>query len=134
MNISKDKIGHLKEVFREQQSVVAVYIYGSRLRAYSNVKSDLDLAVVVDDFNKIDYQDLYLKINQIFKELEIDLRIVTPTSSPTYLLQILKTGECVYQRDQVERVNFETKALKDFYDSKHIRDIYDHYLRQSFIK
>lgn len=134
MNISKDKIGHLKEVFREQQSVVAVYIYGSRLRAYSNVKSDLDLAVVVDDFNKIDYKDLYLKINQIFKELEIDLRIVTPTSSPTYLLQILKTGECVYQRDQVERVNFETKALKDFYDSKHIRDIYDHYLRQSFIK
>lgn len=134
MNISKDKIRHLKEVFREQQSVVAVYVYGSRLRAYSNVKSDLDLAVVVDDFNKIDYKDLYLKINQIFKELEIDLRIVTPTSSPTYLLQILKTGECVYQKGQVERVNFETKALKDFYDSKHIRDIYDHYLRQSFIK
>lgn len=134
MNISKEKIGQLEKIFIKQQNVVAAYVYGSRIKGYANVKSDLDLAIVVDDVDRINYQDLYLKINQIFSKLEIDLRIVTSSSSPIYLLQILKSGKCIYQRDELEKVNFETKALKDFYDSQHIRDIYDHYLKQSFIR
>ena len=134
MNISKDKLGQLRNMFKKQQNVVAVYVYGSRLKGYSTAKSDLDLAVVVDDVDKINYQSLYLKINQLFKKIEIDLRIVTAKSSPTYLFQVLKSGQCVYQRDEIEKVQFETKALKDFYDSQHLRDIYDRYLRQAFIE
>ncbi len=134
MNISKDKLGQLRNMFKKQQNVVAVYVYGSRLKGYNTAKSDLDLAVVVDDVDKINYQSLYLKINQLFKKIEIDLRIVTAKSSPTYLFQVLKSGQCVYQRDEIEKVQFETKALKDFYDSQHLRDIYDRYLRQAFIE
>ena len=123
---------NLKELFKTYPSILVVYFYGSGVTGYTNKQSDLDLAVVVDDPTAIDYGDLYLKINQIIKNQEVDLRIVTLTNTPTYLFQVLKNSQRIYQRDELERVNLESQILRDFYDTQHIRDIYDSYLKQAF--
>lgn len=108
------------------------YFYGSQITGYTNKKSDLDLAVITDNANSIKYGDLYLKVSQIIKEKEVDLRIVTLKETPTYLFQVLKNGQTVYQRDELEKVKFESKVLRNFYDTQHLRDIYNSYLKQAF--
>lgn len=122
----------LKKIFSTYPSILAAYFYGSQITGYTNKKSDLDLAVITDDANSIKYGDLYLKMSQIIKGREVDLRIITSEESPTYLFQVLKNGQTVYQRDELEKVKFESKVLRDFYDTQHIRDIYDSYLKQAF--
>lgn len=110
---------------------MAVYFYGSRVKGYSAKDSDLDIAVVVDDIQSINYDKFYLQISKIIQHIELDLRVVTPKSDPTYLFEMI-TGKYLYQKSEKDRINFETKVLKNFYDGKHIRDIYYYYLKQSF--
>lgn len=122
----------LKKLFSTYPSILVAYFYGSQVTGYTNKQSDLDLAVIVDNADIIKYGELYLKVHQIIKEKEVDLRIVASRGTPTYLFQILKNGQAIYQREELERVRFESKVLRDFYDTQHIRDIYDSYLKQAF--
>ena len=122
----------LKELFNTYPSIIMVYFYGSRVTGYTNKQSDFDLAVVVDEPVVIDYSKLYLKINEIIKNKEVDLRIISLESSPTYLFQVLKNSQRIYQRKELERIRLESQILRDFYDSQHIRDIYDSYLKKAF--
>lgn len=122
----------LKKIFSTYPSILAAYFYGSGVTGYTNKKSDLDLAVITDDADRIKYGDLYLKVSQIIKDREVDLRIVTLKETSTYLFQVLKNGQTVYQRNELETVKFESEVLRDFYDTQHIRDIYDSYLKQAF--
>lgn len=124
--------GKLKELFKTYPQIIAAYFYGSQVAGYASRKSDLDLALISDDSVTMDYGDLYLKINKILKDREIDLRIVNKNSSPLYLFQLFKKGLRVYQRDELDRVKFEAAALINFYDSQHLRDIYKSYLKGAF--
>lgn len=130
--MAKNQQNKLEKLFKGYPSILAAYFYGSQVTGYTSKGSDLDLAVVTEDPDSIKYKDLYFKINQIIKNKEVDLRIVNPRSTPTYLFQVLKNGQRIYQSNDLERVRFESQAMRDFYDSQHIRDIYDLYLKQAF--
>lgn len=132
MKIDTKRLDFLKELFKNIPEVLAGYFYGSRASGYASLNSDLDLAVVVDNSAKINYGELYLKVNQILKDAEIDLRIITKQTSPTFIFQVIKTGQCIYQRSGVEKMQFEAKALGEYYDGEHIRNIYDSYLKSFF--
>ena len=135
-------VAQLGKLFQTYPQIIAAYLYGSQISGYNSRKSDLDLAVVIEE-EHIDYKqslkfslcsnyrDLYLKVSQIFKGFDLDLRIITLKNSPTFLFQVIK-GQCVYRKSDQEKLTFETKVLQHFYDSQHIRDIYSHYLRQAF--
>ncbi len=123
---------NLQKYLKEQLEVVAAYFYGSRVSGYHKEKSDLDLAIVVDEVTKVDYLQLYPVVSKVFPDFEVDLRIVDQDSQPSFLFEVLKNGKCIYKRNEPDRVRFETKAMIDFYDSAHIRDIYDHYLTKYF--
>lgn len=129
--IDQKRQDKLKDLFKLYPQIIAVYFYGSQVGGYASKKSDLDIAAIVDVPVNIDYGDLYLKISQILKE-ETDLRIATKESPPLYLFQVLKKGLRIYQRDELDRVKFETTALINFYDSQHLRDIYKLYLKGAF--
>lgn len=131
MELNHLQLEKLQNIFKKMPQVLAVYLYGSRVKGYDLKSSDLDVAVVVDSIEGIDYGDLYFKVSQNIKETEIDLRITTPQKDLVYLYEVIG-GKYIYQRSKADRINFETRVLKNFYDGKHIRDIYHHYLKQSF--
>lgn len=122
----------LKELFKSYPQIIAVYLYGSQIGDYAFSKSDLDVAAVADDLAAVDYGELYLKINQILKDKEIDLRIVTKETSITFIFQVISSGQCIYQRSQQQRVQFEARILNEYYDGEHMRNIYDSYLKSYF--
>lgn len=131
MELDPQKIAKLQNIFKNLPHIIVVYIYGSRAKGYAAKSSDLDIVVVVDDIEGIDYGKLYSQVCKIIEHIELDLRVATLTSDPIYLFEITG-GKCIYQRSAKERVNFETQVLRNFYDGKHIRDIYNRYLKQSF--
>ena len=131
MDLENGRLEKLQKLFKKMPQVLAVYFYGSRIKGYEAKNSDLDIAVVVDDIKGIDYGKLYLQVTKIIQHIELDLRVATLKNDPTYLSEVIK-GQCVYQRSMEDRLNFETKVLRGFDDGKHIRDIYYHYLKQSF--
>ncbi len=124
----------IKKYFTNQPQVVAVYLYGSRVANYNNNNSDLDIAVVVKNTNGIDYGEFSLQVNQMFPDYETDLRIITKDTSPTFIFQVIKNNQCIYQKSDREKVQFESRALSDYYDGAHLRDIYDSYLKSYFVK
>lgn len=131
MKLDPKQMEKLQEIFKKMPQVLAVYLYGSRVKGYAAKGSDLDIAIVVDDIKGVDYDMFYFPISEVIKGVELDLRIVTPKKDLIYLFEVI-SGKCLYQRSEEDRINFETKVLRNFYDSKHIRDIYYHYLKQSF--
>lgn len=131
MKLKLQGLGKLQNIFKKLPVVVAVYLYGSRVGAYAAKASDLDMAVIVDDIEGVSYDELYSPISRIIKHIELDLRLASLKSDPLYLFEVIK-GQCVYQRSDQDRVEFETRVLENFYDGQHIRDIYYYYLKQSF--
>lgn len=132
MELNPQSLEKLQNIFKKMPQILAVYLYGSRVKGYATKNSDLDIAVVVDDVKDINYGDLYFKVSQNIEVVEVDLRVVTKETSPTFIFQVIKTGQCIYQRESKERVRFEAKVLNEYFDTQHLRDIYNSYLKQYF--
>ena len=116
----------IKRNFRE---VIAIYLYGSRVKGYANSKSDTDAAVVVEDKNKVkDTLDFMNQIASHLKVREPDVRVVDKDSSSAFLFQVIKEGKLLYERTREERENFEVQVLLSFFDTSRIRQIYREYL------
>lgn len=131
MKLEPRLLKNIQNIFKHLPQIVAVYLYGSRMGGYAAKGSDLDIAIIVDDIQGINYDQLYAKISKIIMHVELDLRVVTFKDDPTYLFEVIK-GQCIYQRSDRDKINLETRALRNFYDGQHIRDIYYYYLKQSF--
>lgn len=132
MEILQEQLQDLNQLFKKLPQIVAVYLYGSRVSKRELPKSDLDVAVIAESIESIDYGKLYFAVSQIIKDYEIDLRIITKKTAPTFIFEVIKTARCIYQRSDTEKVQFETKALSEYYDSEHLRKIYDSYLKAFF--
>lgn len=132
MDLNPQTLENLQKVFETVPQVLAVYLYGSRIEGYHQKASDLDMAAVADDTQGINYGDLIFRVNQIIKDVETDLRIITRQTSPAFAFQVIKTGQCIYQKSDKEKVQFEARVLSDYYDGSYIRNIYNSYLKPFF--
>lgn len=136
MNINQNIIpgktlNKLRNIFSKNKTVIAAYLFGSKISGSDRLGSDIDLAVVVSDRDKCQEMDLLPEISSISFPAEIDLSVVDLSSSPFFLYQIVKKGVCIYENNKVERISFEAKVLHLYYDSQHMRDIYNYYLDKS---
>ncbi len=131
MKIEPQILNDLKKVLSAFPKVLVVYVYGSRISGSFSTHSDLDMVLIVNDNLDIDYREIYLKLSKLFPDFELDLRIVSGENDPLFLFQILKNGKCVYTKNEKDRITFETKAMREFYDSERVRRIYDYYLKKS---
>jgi predicted nucleotidyltransferase len=111
-------------------------LLGSRIKGYGVKNSDLDMAIFVDDKKKVSLR----KISSLFNKkkidipYEIDISIVDLSSSPLFLFQIIKDGQCIYSKSPLGKTELELKIMHIFYDTQHIRNIYHQYLSQSVEK
>lgn len=112
--------------------ILAAYVLGSVVSGKVRVDSDFDLAVVVDSKITTSEDQVYRLVSKVKFPQDLDLSVVDKTSSPIFLYQIISTGKCVYQRSQIEKVNFESYVLRKYYDTQHIRNIYYSYLKNKF--
>lgn len=130
--LNRKRHEQLQQAFGKNPHIVAAYIIGSVVSGKINRESDFDLAVVVDSKNHIKEDDIYSLINKISFPRDLDLSVVDKSSSPLFLFQTIKTGECIYERSEKDKARFEAFVLHNYYDTAHIRNIYYSYLKDKF--
>lgn len=130
--IDQKVISQIQHALVQEPQIIAAYVLGSVKMERARADSDFDLAMVVKDKMKINYNNIYRLISHISFPKDLDLSIVDKTSSPLFLFQITSTGKYVYQRSEEDRISFESFAMKNYYDTAHIRKIYYSYLKNKF--
>lgn len=125
-------INKLKKIL-SKQPVKLAYLYGSYARGQETPKSDIDIAVVMAEKAKTaDYEIAAGLQKAIGKSLpEIEVREIKPTTEPVFLRSVLKDRITLLARSEKERVDFETKGMKRFYDTQHLRNLNFYYLKKS---
>lgn len=122
-----EKQSRLNQFFA-QSPVDAAYLAGSlsNRTAFGHL-SDVDIAVLLMDQIKtdqfLDYQLYFL--SELAKRLESDSIDVVILNQASLLLklQVIKSGQVLFSRNEKQRVTFETRALMDYLDFKKFDDI-----------
>lgn len=130
--IDKRLVSQIQKVLSKDPNIKLAYTLGSATSGRTREDSDFDLGLVVENADRTDYMYIYKLLFPIKFPKDLDLSIVDKSSSPLFLFQIISTGQCVYQKTEEEKISFESFVLKNYYDTAHIRRIYNLYLKEKF--
>ena len=115
----------LIEKGRSDPEVLAIFLFGSRVRADEGPASDVDICVVLQPRG---YTELELSRKKLeyLKELDFDIQIFQQL--PLYIRhRVLKEGRVLFCRDEDELYQVAFRTAQQFEDFKHI---YYTYLRE----
>ena len=119
-------LDRVRDVLQAEPSVRLAYVFGSAARAESRAGSDIDIGVVSTEAGAL--ADLAERLE---RELGLDVDLLDlPRASPLLLREVLRDGVVVVCRDEVERAEFESRALAEYLDTQHLRDVQRQYLRE----
>lgn len=108
-------------VLCDDQRILIVYLFGSRMRGEYDETSDVDVAFYTDQrFSWDDYYRLYGSMTKKLRSNRIDLLWLNKADS-IVTFQVIKNGKVVYYSDAETLNEFELKSKQLFYD-------YGHYL------
>lgn len=106
---------------RDEQRILIVYLFGSRIRADHDRTSDIDIAFYTDQlFSWDDYYRLYGDIIEKLKSNRIDLLWLNKADA-IITFQVVKNGKVVHYSDPETLNGFELRSKRLYYD-------YGHYL------
>lgn len=117
----------LQKVFRKKKEVLFCYVFGSFAYENFNSKSDVDVAVFLDKKLSCDFFEKRLElISEISQAVgrEADI-LVLNTASPFLKYVVLKEGKLIFSRDESKRVDFELKAMNEYFDFKFVLEKYN---------
>ena len=120
----------IKAVLAEEPEILAAYIVGSTVSGKTTPESDFDLVVVTYSRRTLSYDKVYKLVKNIKFPKTLDLSIVDKSSSPIFLYEIIATGKKIYQRNEPQINNFEAFVLHNYYDTAHLRSIFENQLKQ----
>lgn len=124
-------INQLKKALAKQPVKLA-YLYGSYARGQETPKSDIDIAVIMNENSKkADYEianELHLSINN---GSLINVVTINEKTNSIFLHSILKTRVVLISKNERERVSFEVKTTKKYWDDEYLRKKFRFYQKKS---
>lgn len=127
----------LSPVF-ESYGVSCCYLFGSRAGENYYHDSDIDLAVVFENYSpekhnlnlEIEMQDT---VSEILAPLEVDLLFLQ--KAPIYLrFTVIKNGKVIYCSNEDFRTDFEDITIRDYLDFKPVLDMYYREMAEELIE
>ena len=99
--MNKNIIYQINRYFKDKNEVIAVYLFGSYAKDKEQVKSDIDLAILLDADEMSRHKDLknryYINLAGILRK---DLHILIMNNiGEDILAQILKYGRCIVKNN-----------------------------------
>jgi hypothetical protein len=100
--------------------VVLAYLFGSQAEGRVHARSDVDVAVLLDEgLSPVEQGrwqlELISRLTDVWHTDHIDLIILN--RAPAFLQhQVIKARHRLYVRDEAERVRFEVQAMRDWFD------------------
>ena len=122
----------IRDSVAREPKILAVYCFGSYSKNALGKESDFDLAFLLDKKNSLSLDQIYTLISHIRFPKDLDISIISKSSSPLFLYEIISRGERVYAADEQKTTLFEAHVLANYYDTSHMRKIYSSYLENKF--
>jgi predicted nucleotidyltransferase len=105
------------------------YLFGSLARGTEHAGSDVDVAILVDPpLGARDFGILQEALSEAAGR-EVDL-VDLGGAPPLLRFQVISTGERLVVVDDRGRTEFEVRTMRDYMDTRHLRSIQHHYLRE----
>jgi predicted nucleotidyltransferase len=106
-------------VLSEQSDIVASYLFGSAARDQMTRSSDVDIAVLLDQ--TLDDRAMVLRQLDLTVALEShsdrDVQVILLNqATPLLAYQVLREGVRLTQRSDAERIDFEVRTMKLYFD------------------
>lgn len=111
--IDNRKIKIIKKVLVKALAPYLIYIFGSTVKGRSRDDSDIDIAILTD--RQIDEYKLFIlsqKLADVSKR-EVDL-VDLRKASTVFKVQIIKTGKLIYNSDNLRKMYFQMRAMRDY--------------------
>lgn len=125
----------LRSFFKKEKSVVFVYVFGSVAQGKTNLESDVDLAIYLDEEKA---GDLFEKRLSLIEKIQSLLRksteviVLNEIKSTFFKFVIIKEGKIIFERDHGKRVDFELRTMQEYYDFQPFLEEYNKaYLRRN---
>ena len=127
-------IAKLQAYFSRQPEVRLAYLYGSVATGQMWAESDLDVGVLFDD--ALTPHERFRRALRMCSEveealdraLEADARELND-APVEFQYQVYYHGCCLYARDENERVSFETRVMREYFD---FVPVLEEYYREMF--
>lgn len=121
----------LQRVFQDHQVTLA-YLFGSQATGKAGPLSDVDIAVLfaegLSDRERFRLRcHLIAELMGVFRRNDVDV-VDLAEASPVLRNHVRKYGQLLYCVDDRLRVRFQTEALRDYLDTKPIREVQQRYL------
>ena len=105
--------------FARQSDVVVAYLFGSVAREQASHLSDVDIAVLLDSELAIEASlerqiQLMVDLDQ-FADREVQV-VVLNRATPFLAYQVLREGRLLYEQSPLERIAFEVRTMKVYFD------------------
>lgn len=114
-----DNMDRLIEVY----GIRLIYIFGSYAKGNNNKKSDIDIAVLLNnDYNPVDKLELIGELTSVLRREDIDL-VILNSANPVLRHQVIKYGKLIYMENEDVKVDFEVKVLKEHMDMEPFRKV-----------
>ena len=111
--IDNRKIEIIKKVLVKALAPYLIYIFGSSVKGRGREDSDIDIAILTD--RQIDEYKLFIlsqKLADVLKR-EVDL-VDLRKASTVFKVQIIKTGKLIYNSDNLRKMYFQMRAMRDY--------------------
>lgn len=127
-NQLKSKLNMLVSLY----NIKLLYVFGSYAKNKSNRKSDLDIAILLEDgYNPTIKLNIIGELVDIFNRDDVDL-VILNNANPVLKHQIIKHGIVLYEESEEIKVNFEVRVLKEYMDMEHFRKNQMKYVKEWF--
>jgi predicted nucleotidyltransferase len=131
--MDKAKINKTQAILNELP-IKAAYLYGSEVNGKTGALSDIDIAVLLkEEFDENKYLNLRLKlinkISDVVKPKEADV-IILNESPPLLKYSAVIKGKRIYTLNKLETIKFEERVLKEYEDTKYLRQTYYQHLEK----
>ena len=115
--VSREVMGKVRDVLGRYGDVVFAYIFGSYATGKRREGSDVDIAIYTR--RSMGWREYIRLIFELEDKLGVSVDVVDLRTAPLLLAyEVITKGIVVIDRNREERVNFETKILKEFLDLK----------------
>jgi len=120
--------------FSSINEVECVYLFGSYVRKDVTPLSDVDIAVYLSSrVSRDKYFDLRLRLYgeamRLLRTEEVDV-VLLNQAGIQFAYEIILTGKILYERDQMNRITFETRTIDRYLDFKPVLLIQQEYFLQ----
>lgn len=114
------QIIQIQTYFAQKPEVVAVYLYGSQVRGKAKKTSDIDLGVVLQGTRIIKLETPQVEFSQELSEIlnkKVEVKDLG-SSRLDFVHRVLSEGALIFSSDEKARIEFETSALRSYFDLK----------------